>query len=148
VTALRTLFVRELAESVTTADRPLWVIDGTNWPRPAARANVDADLLVRLIKSRVVYRVPEQRAGRGRPRLHGEPSRLADERTHGQPHQSTELDHPVYGTVQIDAWTNLHVSGAPGCAVQRDPRAGRAPAQQEAATSAVVVGLDWWSAAA
>ncbi|MDQ6669147.1 MAG: transposase [Chloroflexota bacterium] len=174
VPALRELFARELPESATIDARPLWVIDGTNWPRPAARASadrtweyrplpgwpqngivpawayqwlvavpdvagswvlpldvqrrgptaksatqvaldqiakvreaqgagaprpivtldsgydletlahakVDADLLVRLIRSRVVYRVPEQHPGRGRPRLHGEPFRLADDRIH------------------------------------------------------------------
>lgn len=203
--AVRKLFSQESVESVTIDDRPVWVIDGTNWPRPAARASadrtweyrplpgwpqsgivpawayqwlvavpdaagswalpldvqrrgptaksategaleqiatvrhtqapdvprpvvtldsgydletlahahLDADLLVRLIKSRVVYRVPEQRPGRGRPRLHGEPFRLADAATHGQPQRSTHLDHPLYGTVQIDAWTELHVAGAP-----------------------------------
>jgi hypothetical protein len=205
VTALRTLCVRELPEPVISDDRPVLVIDGTNWPRPAARAsaertweyrplpgwpqsgivpawayqwlvvvpdvagswvlpldvqrrgptaksatevaldqiatvrqaqatdaprpvvtldsgydletlahaNVDADLLVRLIKSRVVYRTPERRPGRGRPRLHGEPFRLADDGTHGQPQRSSQLDHPAYGMVQIDAWTDLHVGGAP-----------------------------------
>ena len=39
---------------------------------------MDADLLVRLIKSRVVYHTPERRAGRGRPRLHGEPFLVGD----------------------------------------------------------------------
>jgi hypothetical protein len=205
VVALRALFARTLADAATVAGRPLWVIDGTNWMRPAARtspdrtweyrplpgkpqtgivpawayqwlvavpdaagswvlplevrrrgptaasatkvaleqiavvrnaqpagtprpvvtldsgydletlarADVDADLLVRLIKSRVVYRTPERRAGRGRPRLHGEAFRLTDERTHGQPQYSTHVDHPLYGTVHIDIWTSLHVSGAP-----------------------------------
>jgi len=205
VTALRTLFTRTLADSAVVDGRPVWVIDGTNWPRPAARtsadrtweyrplpgwpqsgivpawayqwlvavpdatgswvlpldvqrrgptaesatqvaldqiaavraaqgagaprpvvtldsgydletlahAKVDADLLVRLIKSRVVYRVPERHAGRGRPRLHGEPFRLADAGTHGQPQQSAQLDHPAYGAVTIDVWTDLHVAGAP-----------------------------------
>jgi hypothetical protein len=205
VPALRELFARHLPDSATIADRPLWVIDGTNWPRPAARAsadrtweyrpltgwpqngivpawayqwlvavpdvagswvlpldvqrrgptaasatqvaleqiatvrhaqgagaprpvvtldsgydletlskaNVDADLLVRLAKHRVVYRAPEPHPGRGRPRLHGEPFRLADEDTHGQPQQSAQLDHPLYGAVTIDVWTELHVAGAP-----------------------------------
>ena len=66
-----------------------------------------------LIKSRVVYRTPERRAGRGRPRLHGEPFRLVDEQTHGQPQRSTQLDHALYGAVAIDVWTDLHVGGAP-----------------------------------
>jgi hypothetical protein len=205
VGALRQLFARSLPDSVTVDVRQVWVIDGTNWPRPAARASadrtweyrplpgwpqsgivpawayqwlvavpevagswvlpldvqrrgptaqsatqvaldqiaavrviqgagtprpvvtldsgydletlaqtkVDADLLVRLIKSRVVYRVPEQHPGRGRPRLHGDPFRLADDQTHGQPQRAMHLDHPLYGTVQIDAWADLHVSGAP-----------------------------------
>jgi DDE superfamily endonuclease len=203
--ALRRLFGRTLAGSASVDGRPLWVIDGTNWPRPPARASaertweyrplpgwpqsgivpawayqwlmavpdvagswvlpldvqrrgptaksvtqvaldriatvrqaqatdaprpvvtldsgydletlthatVDADLLVRLIKSRVVYRAPERRPGRGRPRLHGAPFRLVDEGTHGPPQQSSQLDHPAYGTVQIDVWTELHVGGAP-----------------------------------
>jgi hypothetical protein len=203
--AVRSLFARTLAESAVGDVRPVWAIDGTNWPRPAARtsaertweyrplpgwpqtgvvpawayqwlvavpelagswvlpldvqrrgptaksatavaleqittvraaqpvgtprpvvtldsgydletlsrASVDADLLVRLIKSRVVYRPPVKRLGRGRPRLHGTPFRLADKRTHGKPRQSAQLDHPVYGKVHIDAWSGLHVRGAP-----------------------------------
>jgi hypothetical protein len=202
---LRQPFGRTLADSAIVDGRPLWVIDGTNWPRPAARASadrtweyrplpgwpqsgivpawayqwlvavpdaagswvlpldvqrrgptaksatevalqqiaevrnaqgvdaprpvvtldsgydletlanatVDADLLVRLIKSRVLYRAPKRYTGPGRPRLHGEPFRLADERTHGDSQRSTRLDHPLYGAVQIDVWTDLHVGGAP-----------------------------------
>jgi Transposase DDE domain len=205
VPALRELFARELPDSATIDDRPLWVIDGTNWPRPAARASadrtweyrpltgwpqngivpawayqwlvavpdvagswvlpldvqrrgptaksatqvaleqiaamrqaqaahaprpvvtldsgydletlarstVDADLVVRLAKHRVVYRAPERHPGRGRPRLHGEAFRLADEDTLGQPQHSTRLIHAAYGEVRIDAWTELHVAGAP-----------------------------------
>jgi hypothetical protein len=205
VGALRTLFMRMLPGADVVDGRPVWAIDGTNWPRPAARtssertweyrplpgwpqtgvvpawayqwlvavpdvagswvlpldvqrrgptarsatavaleqiaavrtaqpagsprpvvtlesgydletlarARVDADLLVRLIKSRVVYRPAVKRAGRGRPRLHGTPFRLNDKRTHGKPRQSAHLDHPLYGTVQIDAWSGLHVRGAP-----------------------------------
>ena len=205
VVALRDLFVGTLADSAVVEGRPLWVIDGTNWPRPAARASadrtweyrplpgwpqngvvpawayqwlvavpdaagswvlpldvhrrgptaksatdvalqqiaavrtaqpanaprpvvtldsgydletlavadVDADLLVRLAKKRVVYRTPERQPGRGRPRLHGERFRLADETTYGEPQASTHLDHPAYGLVTIDVWTELHVSGAP-----------------------------------
>jgi len=205
VTRLRTLFTRTLVDSAVVEGRPLWVIDGTNWPRPAARASadrtweyrplpgwpqngvipawsyqwlvatpdvagswvlpldvqrrgptaksatevaleqiaavrqaqgtgaprpvvtldsgydletlahatVDADLLVRLAKKRVVYRAPERRAGRGRPRLHGEAFRLADQDTYDQPQQATQLAHPAYGAVTIQVWTELHVSGAP-----------------------------------
>ena len=203
--AVRRLFAESLADSALVEGRPVWVIDGTNWPRPAARASaertweyrplpgwpqngvvpawsyqwlaavpemagswvlpleirrrgptaksatqealdqittvrrsqaaqaprpvvtldsgydletlarstVDADLLVRLAKHRVVYRPPEQHAGRGRPRLHGEPFRLAEDDTHGQAQHSQRLNHAVYGNVQVDAWTDLHVAGAP-----------------------------------
>src|SRR5947209_7143684 len=205
VNALRKLFASTLADSAVVDGRPLWVIDGTNWPRPAARAStdrtweyrplpgwpqngvvpawayqwlvavpdaagswvlpldvqrrgstaksatevalqqiaavrkaqpagaprpvvtldsgydletlavaeVDADLLVRLAKKRVLYRAPERRPGRGRPRLHGEAFRLADQDTYGQPQQATQLAHPAYGAVTIQVWTELHVSGAP-----------------------------------
>ena len=205
VPALRNLFAQTLANAAVVGGRPLWVIDGTNWPRPAARASadrtweyrtlpgwpqngvvpawayqwlvvapdvagswvlpldvqrrgptaksatevaleqiaavrtvqpagaprpvvtldsgyhletlahaqVDADLLVRLAKKRVVYRPPEPRPGRGRPRLHGDAFRLADEATQGQPQQTTQLNHPAYGAVTIDAWIELHVTGAP-----------------------------------
>jgi len=27
--------------------------------------------------------------------------------------RSTQLDHPAYGAVTIDVWTDLHVAGAP-----------------------------------
>jgi hypothetical protein len=205
VPALRALFARTWVDSAVVDGRPVWAIDGTNWPRPAARtspdrtweyrplpgwpqtgvvaawayqwlvavpevagswvlpldvqrrgptarsatavaleqiatvraaqpagaprpvvtldsgydletlarASVDADRLVRLIKSRVVYRPPVKRPGRGRPRLHGTPFRLTDKRTHGKPRQSAQLDHPLYGKVEIDAWSDLHVRGAP-----------------------------------
>jgi hypothetical protein len=41
VSALRKLFAGTLVDSATVDGRPLWVIDGTNWPRPAARASAD-----------------------------------------------------------------------------------------------------------
>lgn len=41
VAALRSLFVGMLADSAVVDGRPLWVIDGTNWPRPAARSSPD-----------------------------------------------------------------------------------------------------------
>ena len=226
VPALRQLFVRGLADSSATADRPVWVIDGTNWPRPAARASaertweyrplagwpqsgivpawayqwlvvvaepasswvlpldvqrrgptaasatrvaldqiataraaqapnaprpvvtldsgydlnalaraqVDADLLVRLKKSRILYREPELQPGRGRPRLHGQPFRLADERTHTQPEQHVEVLHATYGKVRLDAWSALHVAAAPDAPLrvvriqlERLPNAKRPP---------------------
>jgi Transposase DDE domain len=97
----------------TAAPRPVVTLDSGYDLETLAHASVDADLLVRLIKSRVVYRPPVKRPGRGRPRLHGTPFRLADKRTHGKPRQSAQLDHPLYGEVHIDLWSDLHVRGAP-----------------------------------
>jgi hypothetical protein len=205
VAALQRLLARTLPEWLRVDSRPLWVVDGTNWPRPAARASaertweyrplpgwpqtgvvpawayqwlmavvddggswvlpldaqrraptarsatrvaldqiravraaqpaaatrpvvtldsgydletlaqsqVDADLVVRLAKHRVVYGAADAYQGRGRPRLHGAPFRLADEHSHGQPPVSRSLEHPAYGTVSLDAWRDLHVAGAP-----------------------------------
>lgn len=239
VSALRTLFAATLADSAMVDGRPLWMIDGTNWPRPAARASadrtweyrpllgwpqngivpawayqwlvagsdvagtwvlppdvqrrgptarsatevaleqiaavrkvqgadvprpvvtldsgydletlarsmVDADLLVRLAKHRVVYHAAERHPGRGRPRLHGPAFRLADEDTHGQPQHSTRLIHAAYGEVRIDAWTELHVTGAPDAPfsvvrvqVERLPNKKLPPRP-------FVASLDWRSAA-
>src|SRR5439155_2965359 len=41
VSGLRKLFAGTLLDSATVDGRPLLVIDGTNWPRPAARASAD-----------------------------------------------------------------------------------------------------------
>ena len=95
------------------APRPVVTLDSGYDLETLAQATVDADLLVRLAKKRVVYRAPERRPGRGRPRLHGEAFRLADQDTYGQPQQATQLAHPAYGAVTIQVWTELHVSGAP-----------------------------------
>lgn len=41
VPALRALFVRSLPASNAAEERPVWVIDGTIWPRPPARATAE-----------------------------------------------------------------------------------------------------------
>jgi hypothetical protein len=97
----------------TASPRPVVTLDSGYDLETLARASVDADLVVRLIRSRVVYRPPVMRAGRGRPALHGTPFRLTDKRTHGKPRQSAQMDHPLYGKIRIDAWSDLHVRGAP-----------------------------------
>jgi hypothetical protein len=40
VPALRTLFAHTLTDAALIGNRPLWVIDGTNWARPAARTSL------------------------------------------------------------------------------------------------------------
>src|SRR5207245_10478972 len=95
--------VQSVAEVVLEQIAAVRQAQGAGAPRPVvtlysgydletlAQATVDADLLVRLAKKRVVYRAPERRPGRGRPRLHGEAFRLADQDTYGQPQQATQL---------------------------------------------------------
>jgi hypothetical protein len=41
VTALREFFVRTLEDSAVVDQHALLVIDGTDWPRPSARASAD-----------------------------------------------------------------------------------------------------------
>jgi DDE superfamily endonuclease len=41
VAAVRRLLCGRLPDSVVVDERQIWVIDGTNWPRPAARASAD-----------------------------------------------------------------------------------------------------------
>ena len=235
---LRRLFAQSLADSALVEGRPVWVIDGTNWPRPAARASadrtweyrplpgwpqngvvpawsyqwlvavpevagswvlplevrrrgptaksatqvaldqitavrraqnadaprpvvtldsgydletlarstVDADLLVRLAKHRVVYRAPEQHAGRGRPRLHGEPFRLAEDATHGQPQRSQQLQHAAYGASPGRCLDRSPRRRRAGCPVQRRARPGGTSAEQEVATATALARLDRRSA--
>jgi hypothetical protein len=95
------------------AERPVVTLDSGYDLDALARAHLDADLLVRLKKSRVLYRQPTHQPVRGRPRLHGQPFRLADERTHGHAEHHVEVLHPIHGRVRVDAWTELHVAGAP-----------------------------------
>jgi Transposase DDE domain len=114
--------------------RPVVTLDSGYDLDALARAQVDADLLVRLKKSRVLYRDPQLQPGRGRPRLHGQQFRLADERTLTPPERSVEVRHPMHGRVRVDVWTGLHVVGAPDAPLsvvriqlERLPNARRPP---------------------
>jgi hypothetical protein len=77
-----------------------------------AQAHLEADLVVRLAKNRVLRRAPGAYSGRARPHKHGPRFKLRDARTHGRPDRSASLEHPVYGTVTVDPWTNLHAEDA------------------------------------
>jgi hypothetical protein len=94
------------------APRPVVALDSAHDVAQLAQAHLDADLVVRLAKNRVFRRAPEPYAGRGRPRKHGRRFKLRDARTHGRPDRSASLKHPVYGTVTVAAWTNLHAEDA------------------------------------
>ena len=78
-----------------------------------ARAKVEADLLVRLIKSRVLYSTPERVPGPADRACMA--SRFAWPMTARTASRSERVNWitPAYGSVRIDAWTDLHVGGAP-----------------------------------
>src|SRR5437763_798374 len=64
------------------------------WPRTASSA------------------APQPYSGRGRPHTHGPVFKLQDASTHGPADRSASLEHPVYGTVTVEAWTGLHTQEA------------------------------------
>ena len=100
------------ADQAREAPRPVVALDSAHDVAQLAQAQLDAALVVRLAKNRVFRRAPGPYAGRGRPRKHGSRFRLRDARTHGRPTRSASLEHPVYGTVALDAWTDLHAEDA------------------------------------
>jgi hypothetical protein len=112
--------------------RPVVALDSAHEVAQLAQAHLDADLVVRLAKNRVFRRAPQPYAGRGRPRKHGRRFKLRDARTHGRPDRSASLEHPVYGTVTVAAWTSLHAEDAASASftvvrvqVEHLPRHGR-----------------------
>src|SRR5437870_9897788 len=108
--------IRQLAQAragqASDTPRPVVGLDSAYDVGQLAQAHLDADLVVRLAKNRVFRRAPGPYSGRGRPHTHGSVFKLKDARTHGRPDRSASLEHPAYGTVSVDAWTNLHVQDA------------------------------------
>ncbi len=105
--------IRQLAQAragqASDTPRPVVGLDSAYDVGQLAQAHLDADLVVRLAKNRVFRRAPGPYSGRGRPHKHGSVFKLKDAPTHGRPDRSASLEHPAYGTVSVDAWTNLHV---------------------------------------
>jgi DDE superfamily endonuclease len=130
------LAIRQIAQAradqPAAAPRPVVALDSAHDVADLAQAHLDADLVVRLAKNRVFRRAPGPYAGRGRPHKHGRRFKLRDGRTHGRPDRSASLEHPVYGTVRVEAWTNLHAEQAASASftvvrvqVEHLPRHGR-----------------------
>lgn len=120
------------AEQPPEVPRPVVALDSAHDVVALAQAHLDADLVVRLAKNRVFRRAPGPYPGRGRPHKHGRRFKLRDRRTHGRPDRSASLEHPVYGTVRVEAWTNLHAEQAASASftvvrvqVEHLPRHGR-----------------------
>lgn len=97
-------------EQPPTAPRPVVALDSGDDPSQLATAGVDADWVVRLAKHRVFCRAPGAYRGRGAPAKHGPAFRLSDPASHGAPVRTATAEHPVYGSVRVDAWTDLHAA--------------------------------------
>ena len=69
--------------------------------------------MIRLSSNRCFYGEPTVYDGRGRPRLHGKKFKLNDETTWSPEAQKVEVEHPLPGRPQIQAWHNLHFRQAP-----------------------------------
>jgi hypothetical protein len=135
-TALAITQLRQaLSARSPVAPRPVVTLDSGYDPVALAQAHLPADLLVRLARHRVFYRVPPPRQGRGRPRRHGAPIRFKDATTWGTPDQQAALDDPDYGRVIVAVWAGLHAKAAADTPltvvrvdVERLPRRRRPPA--------------------
>jgi hypothetical protein len=101
------------ASHASEIPRPVVALDSAHEVGQLAQAHLQADLVVRLAKNRVFRRAPAPYSGRGRPHTHGPIFKLQGTSTHGPADQMANLDHPVYGTVTVEAWTRLHVQDAP-----------------------------------
>lgn len=94
------------------APRPVVVLDSGYDPVQLGRAQLRANLLVRLKSNRVFCRVPGPYQGRGAPRKHGAPFRLKAPASHGAPDRSAEVEDAHYGQVRIEVWQQLHARSA------------------------------------
>lgn len=112
-TAVQLAMLQEaLAHRPPEAPRPVVPLDSGYDPVQVARADLAADVLVRLRTNRVFYPAPGPYAGRGAPRKYGPVFKLADATTHGPPAGSATGGDPHYGKVQVDVWQHLRVKGA------------------------------------
>ncbi len=92
----------------TAAPRPVVALDSGYDPVALGRAALEAEMIVRLVTNRVLFRAPPPYAGRGRPRRHGAPFRLRDAATWGAPDRQATLHDPDYGRVHVAAWQQVH----------------------------------------
>lgn len=107
--------VKDLVERLDIEDNhraPIFVFDAGYDPIALSYelSAVPATILCRIRSDRVFYDNPTAPGPStiGRPRRHGDRHECADPTTWGAPdHHQTTVD-PVYGTVVVDAWENLH----------------------------------------
>ncbi|HET7668311.1 MAG TPA: transposase [Mycobacterium sp.] len=106
-----------LAPRPADAPRPVVVMD-SHYDVPAlVRAVPGVDLLARLAANRRFRQAPPPYDGHGRPRKHGPVFRLTDPITQPPPDAHQVVADADYGTVTIDAWTDLHAEKSPDVTV-------------------------------
>lgn len=69
---------------------------------------LDCAGLARLRKDRVLYGLPPNYGGRGRPRIHGRRFAFKEPDTWPEPDEMVEITHPRWGQVRLRRWDNLH----------------------------------------
>ena len=123
-----------LAERSPSAPRPVVLLDSNYAPGELARANLAADLLVRLPRRRRFFGTPEPYRGLGAPRKHGRVLRLHEAGSQWVPDRSVTTTDPDCGTVSVAVWQEVHDQTAPRApfdvvrvTVERLPRHVRAP---------------------
>ena len=76
-------------------------------------AAVEADLLLRLAVNRCVFGAPPAYGGRGAPRKHGVKFKFKDPMTWPEVVETSEVDDPKYGRVQLMRWSHFHFKQSP-----------------------------------
>jgi hypothetical protein len=128
------LAIEQLRSALPSKVRPVVTMDSSYDPVELARANLEADLLVRLQKRRRFFHQPPTYPGKGAPRKHGPVFRLWDSATHGIPDHQASCHDPAHGQVDVAVWQRLHDQSAANIpltvariTVERMPRSAKAP---------------------
>jgi hypothetical protein len=100
-----------LAAGAAGAARPVVALDSSYEPVGFARADLAADVLIRLRANRKFFRAPGPYSGRGAPRKHGPVFKLGDPATHGPPDAAAVAPDPTHGEIRVDVWRAVHVQG-------------------------------------
>ena len=90
--------------------RPLGVYDRGYGNASFVRqtAEIQADLLLRLVSNRCVYGVAGPYRGRGAPAKHGRKFKLNDPQSWGEADEVCTVEHPQWGQVQLSRWSGYH----------------------------------------
>lgn len=71
-------------------------------------ADIAADKILRLRPNLCLWQAPPPYSGKGRPREHGDKFKLSDATTWPDAIESQEIDDPVWGTIEMKRWSQLH----------------------------------------